>query len=390
LGEKRRGPVDKTVGFRYHFDRRLKGRSDTEKAKRQVAPDLLRIAAALGIVLYHYTFRGHAAEAMSILSFPYLGAIFKYGYLGVDVFFLLSGYTILASALRKDFPAFVRARVLRLYPAFWIAVCLTTGVTLCLGGNRYHVYLPQFLVNLTMLCSFVNVPWIDGAYWFLAVILKFYFWISIWILFRMLRFREFLMGGWLMLSFFLFFFPGFPWGRLFIPDAAPFLISGMAFYEVRKKGWNGVRLTVIAGGFLLGLGVLSREMPQFIRHYKTPLSFTVLCVFLFVLYGLMTMVSRLPYGIDTTSKGGNVLITLGAATYPLYLIHENIGYMIFNRWGRVFDKDLLLIFTIAGMVLTSLVIVLYIEPVVRRFLERWMQWGIDAAVKNRWRKRNGS
>ncbi len=335
----------------------------------------------VGIVLYHYTFRGHAADAMSILSFPRLGSIFKYGYLGVDIFFLLSGYTILSSALRKNFLAFVRARVLRLYPAFWVAVCLTTAVTLCLGGNRFHVRFLQFFVNLTMLSNYVNVPWIDGVYWFLAVILKFYFWISLMILFRILKFREFVMSGWLILSYFLIFFHGMPGSRFFIPEAAPFLISGMAFYEVREKGWNGFRLVIIAGGFLLSLGILFREVPQFTGHYKTSLSFPILCAFLFVVYVLMALVSHLSFWVDASARWGKGLVILSSATYPLYLIHQNIGYMIFNQWGRDLNRYGLLGLTIGGMVLTSIAIVLYIEPVAREFLDRWIQRKIYVIAK---------
>ena len=63
------------------------------KAKRLYQIDLFRFIAALMVVLFHYTFRGFIANS-SILEFPVLGSLFKYGYLGVDLFFMISGFVI--------------------------------------------------------------------------------------------------------------------------------------------------------------------------------------------------------------------------------------------------------------------------------------------------------
>ncbi len=51
--------------------------------------DLLRFAAAVLVVFYHYAFRGYAADGMSVMPYPLLAPIAKYGYLGVDLFFLI-------------------------------------------------------------------------------------------------------------------------------------------------------------------------------------------------------------------------------------------------------------------------------------------------------------
>jgi peptidoglycan/LPS O-acetylase OafA/YrhL len=58
------------------------------KKERFYEIDLLRFLAALSVMLYHYTFRGFAADDMSPLEFPYLAHVFKYGSLGVDLFFI--------------------------------------------------------------------------------------------------------------------------------------------------------------------------------------------------------------------------------------------------------------------------------------------------------------
>ena len=60
--------------------------------------DLLRFLAALAVVLYHYTFRGFSNGDMSTMPYPLLVPVTKYGSLGVELFFMISGFVILMSA----------------------------------------------------------------------------------------------------------------------------------------------------------------------------------------------------------------------------------------------------------------------------------------------------
>ncbi len=93
--------------------------------------DLLRFFAAFSVLLYHYTFRGYAAGDMSIMPYPLLAPISKYGYLGVDLFFLISGFVILMSASSGSLKRFAISRIVRLYPAFWVC-CTVTFIAIIL------------------------------------------------------------------------------------------------------------------------------------------------------------------------------------------------------------------------------------------------------------------
>lgn len=92
--------------------------------KRLYQIDLFRFIAALMVVLFHYTFRGFIVNS-SIVAFPFLGFIFKYGYLGVDLFFMISGFVIYMSIENSSLLNFLKSRIVRLYPAFWICVSIT-------------------------------------------------------------------------------------------------------------------------------------------------------------------------------------------------------------------------------------------------------------------------
>jgi peptidoglycan/LPS O-acetylase OafA/YrhL len=65
--------------------------------------DLLRFFAALAVVLFHHGFRGYAADHMTDMPYLSLAPAAKYGYLGVDLFFLISGFVILMTASGGSF-----------------------------------------------------------------------------------------------------------------------------------------------------------------------------------------------------------------------------------------------------------------------------------------------
>ena len=92
------------------------------KRRRINEIDFLRFVAALSVVLFHYSFRGHAADDLSVMPYPVLETVARYGYLGVDLFFLISGFVILMTASSGSLKDFVISRAVRLYPAFWAFV----------------------------------------------------------------------------------------------------------------------------------------------------------------------------------------------------------------------------------------------------------------------------
>lgn len=56
---------------------------------------------------------------------PWLDAAARFGYLGVDLFFLIGGFVIMMSAAHGTAQAFTASRAGRLLPAFWICCTAT-------------------------------------------------------------------------------------------------------------------------------------------------------------------------------------------------------------------------------------------------------------------------
>jgi len=140
--------------------------------------DGLRLCAALGVVAYHFTgFEPGVRKAWGVpatQAFPGLTQVTSYGWLGVELFFLISGFVICMSCWDRDAGAFFRSRVIRLFPAYWAAVAVTFTVV-ALFSDFDRVSMPDALLNLTMLNRPLGVKSIDSVYWTLWVEACFYF-----------------------------------------------------------------------------------------------------------------------------------------------------------------------------------------------------------------------
>jgi peptidoglycan/LPS O-acetylase OafA/YrhL len=78
---------------------------------------LVRLLAAAGVVYGHaYGIGDHTLDEPFFRSFG-IGL----GDIGVDVFFLISGFLVTKSFLGKDVPHFLWARATRIYPALWVS-----------------------------------------------------------------------------------------------------------------------------------------------------------------------------------------------------------------------------------------------------------------------------
>ena len=185
--------------------------------------DLLRFLAACAVMLFHYTYLGPRTHVCPA-SLPILGEIFKYGYLGVNVFFILSGFVILLTAYEKDAIAFTIARMVRLYPAYWICVTLTAVVIVLTGTKHNPITVSEYLANLTMVHSFLGIEDVSGVYWTLAVELQFYLLIFLVLAVGQIRRTSYFLGLWLLASIVLSLRP--PQG------IAHFFITGKGAYHI--------------------------------------------------------------------------------------------------------------------------------------------------------------
>ena len=327
--------------------------------------DLFRFLAAMAVVLYHYTFRGYAADGLCDVSFPYLNPVTRYGDLGVDFFFMISGFVILLTASKRDAVGFVRSRITRLLPAFWIAVTLTALATLSIGGGRFHVSMGQYLANLTMLGPQLGFDYTDEVYWSLFVELKFYFLVFVVLLTNQIRNVKPLLGVWLGASLLLSLVEA---PRivtvLLMPEWAHYFIAGATFYLIRSEGASPYKLALIGGAYCLSLSRAAAVAIANEVYYGAPISLPVVIGIVSIFYLLFFLTA---FG-KTSLLNRKGMLLLGAMTYPLYLVHQNVGFMIFNLFDATVNKYVLLLATTGLVLLLAFAVNRYGETPAARLL----------------------
>ncbi|MFF9706238.1 acyltransferase family protein [Streptomyces griseofuscus] len=148
---------------------------------RLAAVDALRLLAAAGVAAYHYlgTPTPHFWGTYDLTrTAPALHALSRYGRLGVEAFFLISGFAIRMSCWGRTPAQFAVSRIARLFPLYWTVVLVIVVVAWIarLAGQRpgAPVDLRTTLGNLTMLPGPLGLRTADRVAWTLWVEARFY------------------------------------------------------------------------------------------------------------------------------------------------------------------------------------------------------------------------
>jgi len=319
--------------------------------------DLLRLLAALAVVFFHYSFRGFAADGMSDLSYPLLSPFFKYGYLGVELFFMISGFVIMMSAASGSLRGFMISRFVRLYPAFWACCTITFVVTIAIGGSRYSASMSQYLINMTMLSGLIGVPPIDGSYWSLFVELKFYALVAIVLLIGRIHQAQLFLIFWLMASIVLEFLPVDMLRHLLTVHFSGYFIAGATFFLMMSQGVSLTRVGMLFLSWCLAVYEAINDLPKFEEHFNTDMSRYVVTVIITTFFLVMLLIALRRTGFF----GRNRWLLAGTLTYPLYLLHQNIGFMVFNIAYPAINPHLLFWGAIAAALGAACVVNILVE-----------------------------
>ena len=348
--------------------------------------DILRFLAALAVVFFHYTFL-NATEYKTIVTYPVLGEIFKYGYLGVELFFIISGFVILLTASEKDWRGFIISRVARLYPAFWIAVTLTTLGIVFFASDIMQVSLTQYLWNLTMMGVFVGAENIDPVYWTLQVELKFYFWVLLILLFKQIKHIEIFIFVWLIVAMLEIYHVAHEFTHFaLIPEWAPYFSAGALFYLIKLKGFTLKRVGLLIVAYLLSLYFSLEGAEERSQLYETEFSPAITLILITFFYILFTLII-----LGKTARLNSQWYTLlGATTYPLYLIHQKLGQIAYIAFGDSINKYLLLSLMVVAMIILTYLLHRYFEVGFGKGMKRRLESWFEMIERKKMASRGGS
>nr|WP_238783608.1 acyltransferase [Streptomyces monomycini] len=289
--------------------------------------DGLRLLAALMVLAYHYiTLRDGWGDDPQAFS-PLVYHLSEYGWLGVEVFFLISGFVICMSAWGRSLGDFVTSRVSRLYPAYWVAVLLTAAVLTVWPNVRSADNWETVLTNLTMLQQGLGVPDVDDAYWTLFIELKFYLLFAV-VVFRGVTYRRCVLfcGLWTVAGVVALKSNSDLLSVWAIAPYSPYFIAGIAFYLMHRFRPTVLLWAIVAVSFLLAQHYLHGRLVMNLGAKAElaqgwPVRLAVLAAFALMAAIALGWFDNLQW---------RWLSTAGSLTYPLYLLHMYVGFTLID------------------------------------------------------------
>ena len=333
--------------------------------------DLLRIFAVLAVMLFHFGFRGAAADGFTDVHLPESATVLKYGYFGVQLFFVISGFVIAYSARDRSFTDFTIARVARIYPGFVVCMTATFLITVVLGAPRFHATINQWLANLAIVAPAFKQAFMDGAYWSIVYEIIFYGWISILIATRLFkRSIENMVVIWLVISVVNeAILHSSALRYLLLTDQSGFFAAGVFLYRI-YSGQADIA-TFIGLIFAASTGALQSIVglePLRVR-FSVPFDDAVAAA---LSIGCIAAVS-LTLFIRKVPLPSALLVAGGAMTYPVYLLHQHIGFIIFAHIEFRAHPAMIIVSTIAAITVLSWLVWRYIEKPTQRILKLFLR-----------------
>ncbi len=279
------------------------------RSDRLYALDLVRFLAAAAVCWFHWF----------SLDTDHKSPAAGYGYLGVPLFFMISGFVILMTARGATLRSFVAARVVRLYPAFWICCTLTVCITLIVDPHMPALGWATYLANMTMFPGPIGFELVNLSYWTLLLEAKFYLLVCILILCGALGRIEWVLWAWLA-SIPLTSAPMME--RWLMTAYAPYFVGGCACFLLRER--------ITASRWALLLAAWASAMALAVNDTGNADRMAGVCIAATGFFLLM-----LAIGQDWVSlPRSRLAVAVGAMSYPLYLLHQPIGQLLLGRSER--------------------------------------------------------
>ncbi len=273
-------------------------------ARHVHAVDRIRGLAALAVTWFHLTNGYH----------DWVGGSGRLGWLGLDAFFVLSGFVIPYSLQRRgyrlpDFWTYLARRCVRIEPPYLASIALVLLLALAapwvpgFHGGRFDITPLQVASHLLYATPLLHQAWLQPVYWTLGV--EFIFYLVVGAAFPLLQ-RQ-----WLLWS-----------AALAVAALCCTAISGepeprVLLFLIGAAGLRAFARPGRALGAWLCIGAAVAVMSALGAMLSAAVAVMTVCAILFAPLGKVPLLQR-----------------LGAISYSLYLVHVPIGGKIVNLGGR--------------------------------------------------------
>ena len=302
---------------------------------RYVGVDLLRFVAASLVMFFHLALWSWVAPngttatiVRGAVSFPELQSAAAAGWIGVQIFFVISGFVIAFSAAKATPLTFLRRRFLRLFPG----AVVTTAISAAVLVGEGVATLPALGHRVFNSVAFnLFGPWIDGVFWTLGVEISFYALVFVLLILRRAHWLPAIIAVIGIASSALAavkvlvpaaaasaFVDGRT-GELLLLKHGMFFCLGVMLWVASERGWSRARTAValvcVAGG-------IAQIASVSVGPGVAPLA---IAIWLAAMALLFAAIARDDIAARLAGRAAPVVALIGLATYPLYLVHDIVG-----------------------------------------------------------------
>lgn len=342
--------------------------------------DLVRFACAVSVAAFHLTWM----TAGIAWSMPF-------GWVGVEVFFVISGLVIANSAHGATARQFMVGRFLRIYPAAWCAAAISYPLFLWGGYARHTTGLIPLYYSMILLPG----PFLATAYWTLPIELAFYFliytvitlhgfrhiqaiaillilWGAPYLVALTLTTRGVVHWGWVDFDY--------GWKTMSLLRHGPYFGLGILVWLFKEKRLSKIGAGAAVLALVLGcMEIYARSVevwPKFAHSaftQQTPWTHLAIpsCVAFSTAFAAILASVKFNHLFPANAAVRRVVRLLGLTTYPFYLLHERVGeYAIYQakRLGLAPLPCALVALVCVGAV--ALAVAWQFEPALRGLLRK--------------------
>lgn len=321
---------------------------------------ILRGFAAALVVIYHITkhYFKHGDE--------FLHNVFLFGYSGVDIFFVLSGFLMFylfdGNHSLKSAVHFVSKRIIRIYPSYWILLLFPIFLLV--------IFYPSFVklsdaINIKEMVKLITLSFnhitLSQVTWTLSFEVYFYLLFTIFVLNKktlpililiillcLLNLLRIKTGIRLLDNYF------------FKNICLEFILGIMAAFIIKKTTIPykyGKILVFIGGSMFMSsflLTIIDTDIP--VRYYRT------------IFFGIPTfilIIGLVIFETGTTINRNNIFVKFGDASYTTYLIHSPLASASSLIIFKYYDEGNTLLSLAAFLLIHAISLLVYYKIEIR-------------------------
>jgi peptidoglycan/LPS O-acetylase OafA/YrhL len=273
--------------------------------------NIIRAVASLAVAIYH----------LGGKTLPF----FNFGWLGVQMFFVLTGFVICWSLPQnysfKQFPKFLAKRLIRIEPPYIFSIVLVLLITWVFNRNWGQISFSNTFLHFAYLNNFFNNEYLSPVYWTLGVEFQFYLLIGLIFPFLFQKKYTSILGLFLLNLITIYFTSTYT----LISNYIPYFTIGILIYLYKKNIINTIETYSFL--FLISVSI-------YFQFGIAELLATVLTASVILFVNRSTLVidflSKISFSLYLTHDivGSKIVILIGNNFYPKSFLTKGFSFLI--------------------------------------------------------------